>query len=111
MLNAPLVGGPSGTLASFARSARGYKASASPFGPRPSEPSPLSKGLASEARWLDTCRHGAVTASSHRRGTEEELVRKRPFLGLLIAAVAALALIATGCGSKKSSSNTTSSSN
>jgi branched-chain amino acid transport system substrate-binding protein len=35
-------------------------------------------------------------------------VRKRPFLGLLIAAVAALALIATGCGSKKSSSNTTS---
>jgi branched-chain amino acid transport system substrate-binding protein len=33
-------------------------------------------------------------------------VRKRPFLGLLIAAVAALALVASGCGSKKSSSNT-----
>jgi branched-chain amino acid transport system substrate-binding protein len=49
-----------------------------------------------------------VTASGHRRGTEEELVRKRPFLGLLIAAVAALALIATGCGSKKSSTKTTS---
>ena len=33
-------------------------------------------------------------------------MRKRPFLGLLMAAGAALALIATGCGSKKSSSNT-----
>ena len=37
-------------------------------------------------------------------------MRKRPFLGLLIAAVAVLALIATGCGSKKSSSGTTSTS-
>lgn len=34
-------------------------------------------------------------------------MRKRPFLGLLMAAVAALALIATGCGSKKSSSSNT----
>jgi len=32
-------------------------------------------------------------------------VRKRPFLGLLLVAVAALALIASGCGSKKSSSS------
>src|SRR2546423_8509423 len=48
-----------------------------------------------------------MTASGHRRGTEEELVRKRPFLGLLLVAVAALALIASGCGSKKSSSSNT----
>ena len=32
-------------------------------------------------------------------------MRKRPFLGLLLVAVAALALIASGCGSKKSSSS------
>src|SRR5207244_2691912 len=70
----------------------------------------MPKGLAREAQWPDTSRHGAVTASGHRRGTEEELVRQRPFLGLLIAAVAVLALIATGCGSKKSSSGTTSTS-
>jgi branched-chain amino acid transport system substrate-binding protein len=46
--------------------------------------------------------HGAVTASGHRRGKEEAVLRQRPFLGLLVA-VAALALVATGCGSKKKS--------
>src|SRR5205085_3578412 len=70
------------------------------------------KALKAGPRAWILCRHGAVTASGHRRGTEEDLVRKRPFLGLFLVAVAALALIASGCGSKKSSSsnNNTSSS-